>query len=166
MWGHIWYSVCGSPAVCRWREPVVSRFMGRNWLPTVPGIQDPNRTCFGYGCHIPRYSRGVVDAMCEEPRSCVNVGLLRLIRAHFFDTSVVTPQGYKSKQSPLRTLTSSRTISHCFLVFFLMPQKSGREKREIFWGIENVVSPSLSGHGGTRLDPFHGHTGASTEPHE
>jgi hypothetical protein len=29
-WGAIWHRVYGSPAICRWIEPIVSRFMGRN----------------------------------------------------------------------------------------------------------------------------------------
>jgi hypothetical protein len=29
-WGHIQYGVYGSPAVCYWREPIISRILGRN----------------------------------------------------------------------------------------------------------------------------------------
>jgi hypothetical protein len=40
----------------------------------------------------------------------------------------MTPQANKNKQLPLRTLTSSRTISHCYPIFFLMPEE--RERKE------------------------------------
>jgi hypothetical protein len=84
----------------------------------------------------------------------VNMGLLHLVRACCFASSVVTPWGYKSEQSPLHTPTSSRTISHCLLTSFLASEKRKREKeREGFGGLESIASPSLSNHGGTRLDP-------------
>jgi hypothetical protein len=41
-WGHIWYGVCGSPIICCWTEPVVSRIMGHNQRPAVPGILNPD----------------------------------------------------------------------------------------------------------------------------
>jgi hypothetical protein len=34
-----WYGVYGSPAICRWMEPIVSRILGCNWQPTVPGVE-------------------------------------------------------------------------------------------------------------------------------
>jgi hypothetical protein len=37
-----WYGVNGSPAVCRWREPVISRILGRNRWPTVPQVLYPD----------------------------------------------------------------------------------------------------------------------------
>jgi hypothetical protein len=46
-------------------------------------------------------------------------------------------------------------------------RERGREiQREDFWGLASVASPSLSSHGGTRLDPFLGHVDAPVEPHE
>jgi hypothetical protein len=39
--GHIQYGVHSSPTICRCREPVVSRLLGHNWWPTVPGVLDP-----------------------------------------------------------------------------------------------------------------------------
>jgi hypothetical protein len=42
-WGHIRYGLYGFPAVCCWREPVVSRILGRNRRPAVPGVLDPNK---------------------------------------------------------------------------------------------------------------------------
>jgi hypothetical protein len=41
-WGFIRYEVYGYPAVCRWREPGVSRILGNNRQPTVPGVLDPD----------------------------------------------------------------------------------------------------------------------------
>jgi hypothetical protein len=38
--GHVWYRVYGSLAICRCREPIVSRFLGHNRRPAVPGVQD------------------------------------------------------------------------------------------------------------------------------
>jgi hypothetical protein len=46
--------------------------------------------------------------------------LLRLVRAHCFTSSVVTPWGYKSERFPLRISTSSHTISRCLLASFLV----------------------------------------------
>jgi hypothetical protein len=40
-WGRIRYEVCGSSAIYRWRESIVSIFMGRNRRPTVPGYKTP-----------------------------------------------------------------------------------------------------------------------------
>jgi hypothetical protein len=82
--------------------------------------------------------------MCEEAGRRVNMGLLCFVRAHYFASSILTPQGYKSEQRPLHTLTPSRIISHCLLVFFLVPEERERErererkkererKRERFW---------------------------------
>jgi hypothetical protein len=36
-WGHIWYGVYGSPSICYWREPVVSRILACNRRLAVPG---------------------------------------------------------------------------------------------------------------------------------
>jgi hypothetical protein len=111
-----------------------------------------------------------VGTMCEEAGRRVNVGLLRFVRAHYFASSVLTPQGYKSEQRPLHTLTPSHIISRCLLVFFLVPEerererKKEREKERDFGALESVASPSPSMHGRTRLDPFQGHTGAPAEP--
>jgi hypothetical protein len=44
--------------------------------------------------------------------------LLRLVRAHRLTSSVVTPWGYKSRQSPLHTPISSHTIRHSLLTSF------------------------------------------------
>jgi hypothetical protein len=81
-----------------------------------------------------------VGTMCEEAGRRVNVGLLRFVRAHYFASSVLTPQGYKSEQRPLHTLTPSHIISRCLLVFFLVPEERERERekerereRERFW---------------------------------
>jgi hypothetical protein len=38
---HIWYGVLGSRVVSHWRQLVVSRFLGHNQWPTMPGVQDP-----------------------------------------------------------------------------------------------------------------------------
>jgi hypothetical protein len=42
-----WYGVYGSPAICRWRELIISRILGRNWQPTVPGVHYPDRAARG-----------------------------------------------------------------------------------------------------------------------
>jgi hypothetical protein len=44
----VWFS-----AACCWREPIMSRILGHNWWPAVPGVQDPdrNKTCEG-GCKL------------------------------------------------------------------------------------------------------------------
>jgi hypothetical protein len=39
-----WYGVYGSPTICRWREPIVSRVLGHNRWPMVPGVYYPNAT--------------------------------------------------------------------------------------------------------------------------
>jgi hypothetical protein len=39
-----WYGLYGSPAVYRWREPVVFRTLARNRQATVPGVHYPDRT--------------------------------------------------------------------------------------------------------------------------
>jgi hypothetical protein len=56
--------------------------------------------------------------------------LLRLVRAHRFTTSLVTPQGYKSRWSPLSTPTLSHTICHSLLTSLPMLEKKEREKKE------------------------------------
>jgi hypothetical protein len=63
------------------------------------------------------------------------MGLLRpllcLVRACRCTSSAVTPQGYKSRQLPLRTLMSSRTIHHSLLTSFPEKErKKWRKKRE------------------------------------
>jgi hypothetical protein len=52
---------------------------------------------------------------------------------------------------------SSFTISHCFLSFFLAPEKREKQKDRFFWDLDGIVSPYLSSHGETRLDPFQGY---------
>jgi hypothetical protein len=52
-WGHIWYVVYGSPAVCCWREPIVSRILSRNRRPTVLRVLDPDKI-FGIGAEETR----------------------------------------------------------------------------------------------------------------
>jgi hypothetical protein len=42
-WTHIRYGVCCSPAVCHWRESIVSRCMCYNRRPMVPRVQDPDK---------------------------------------------------------------------------------------------------------------------------
>jgi hypothetical protein len=37
------YRLYGSLAVLPLEEPFISRLLGRNWRPTVPGVQDPNK---------------------------------------------------------------------------------------------------------------------------
>jgi hypothetical protein len=36
--GLIWYGVYDSPAICRYKEPIISRILGRNQWPTVPEV--------------------------------------------------------------------------------------------------------------------------------
>jgi hypothetical protein len=43
-WGHIRYGLYGSPAVCCWRKPIISKILGHNRRPTVPRVLDPD-TC-------------------------------------------------------------------------------------------------------------------------
>jgi hypothetical protein len=71
----------------------------------------------------------VAGAMCEESGWRVNMGLLCLVRACSFMSSVVTPWGYKSRRSPLRTPTSSRTIHHSILTSFPTPKEREWEKK-------------------------------------
>jgi hypothetical protein len=109
--------------------------------------------------------------MCKKSRRRVNLGLLRLVRVHHFTSSVVTPWGYKRIWFPLNTQTSSCIIHRSLLTSFPRPKKKEREKRGKrkkgdSWDLENVVSPSLSSHGGTRLDPFWGHIGSPARPRE
>jgi hypothetical protein len=40
--------VYGSPAVCRWREPIVYRILGHNRWPTVPRVFYPDRYVLTY----------------------------------------------------------------------------------------------------------------------
>jgi hypothetical protein len=54
--------------------------------------------------------------------------LLHLVRARHFTSSVVTPQGYKSRRLPLRTPISSRTIHCSLLTSFPAPEKKERKK--------------------------------------
>jgi hypothetical protein len=44
--------------------------------------------------------------------------------------------------------------------------KKTKRRKGDFLGVESVASPSLSSHGGTRLDPFQGYIGEPTEPPE
>jgi hypothetical protein len=41
-WSHIQYGVYGSPAICCWRELVISKFLGHNWWLMVPEVLDPD----------------------------------------------------------------------------------------------------------------------------
>jgi hypothetical protein len=110
-------------------------------------------------------SNDVVEGMmCEELGKHVNTSLLCLVRAHYF-ASVVTPRGYKSKRSPLHTLTSSRT-NNCCLAPPSLCMKREREREGDFLGLESIASPSLSRLGRTQLDHFQGHAGSPVEPHE
>jgi hypothetical protein len=43
-WSLIRYGVYGSPAVCCWREPIISRVLDHNRRPVVPEIFYPNTT--------------------------------------------------------------------------------------------------------------------------
>jgi hypothetical protein len=46
----VWlYVVYGFPAVCHWREPVISRILDRNRWPVVRGVLDPDNTY--YSCY-------------------------------------------------------------------------------------------------------------------
>jgi hypothetical protein len=96
----------------------------------------------------------VVGTMCVESGRPVNMGLLHLVRARCFASSVVTPQGNKSQKLPLRTPTSSHTISRCLLASLIVPEKRERENERVgFRGLEGIASPSLSNHGQKRLTP-------------
>jgi hypothetical protein len=57
------------------------------------------------------------------------MGLLCLVRARHFTSSIVTPWGYKSRRSPLRTPTSSHIICRSLLTSFPARAKKEREKR-------------------------------------
>jgi hypothetical protein len=65
--------------------------------------------------------------------------------------------------TPLHHLTQSAVASS-------PPSLCLNREREreigIFWDLLSVASPALSSHGGTRLDPFQGHTGPSIKPRE
>jgi hypothetical protein len=65
--------------------------------------------------------------------------------------------------TPLHPLTQSAVASS-------PPSLCLNREREreigIFWDLLSVASPALSSHGGTRLDPFQGHTGPSIKPRE
>jgi hypothetical protein len=128
-------------------------------------------THFGYSCRIPCYCDGHdVRGVRETYKHGFTTLLLCLERAHCFASSVVTPRGYKNEWSPSCTPMSSGTSNCCLLASFLAPEKReremGREKAGDFWGLESVASPSISSHGGTRLDLFHSHAGTLVEPHE
>jgi hypothetical protein len=61
-------------------------------------------------------------------------------------------------------------LSHNLL--FPVPKKKEREKKKRekkmgdYWDLESVASPSHCSHGGIRLDPFQGHVGSPSKPHE
>jgi hypothetical protein len=40
----MWYGVYDSPTICHRRESIVSRILGHNRRPMVPGVLDPNST--------------------------------------------------------------------------------------------------------------------------
>jgi hypothetical protein len=42
-WGHIQYTVYGSPAICYWKELVTSRILGHNQRPVVARVEDVDR---------------------------------------------------------------------------------------------------------------------------
>jgi hypothetical protein len=52
--------VYGSPAIYCWRKPIVSRILGRNRWPTVPGVLDRDNTTIGQA--TPK-----IDGANEEP---------------------------------------------------------------------------------------------------
>jgi hypothetical protein len=58
------------------------------------------------------------------------MGLLRLVRAYRFSSSVVTLWGYKSRRSPLHTPASSHIIHHSHLTSFPTPKKKDRKRKE------------------------------------
>jgi hypothetical protein len=39
-WGRIQYRLHDSPAACHWWKSVIFKFMGHNWWPAVPKVQD------------------------------------------------------------------------------------------------------------------------------
>jgi hypothetical protein len=112
----------------------------------------------------------IADTVCEELGRHVNMGLLCLVRAHCFTSSVVTPRGYKSRWTPLHTLhllTQSIVLSSPpSLCLKRRERKKEGKKREIFWDLESAASPFLSSHGRTRLDPLQGHAWSHAKPCE
>jgi hypothetical protein len=76
----------------------------------------------------------------------------------------------------LCTPTSSHTIRRSLLTSFLAPTKKERERRNVekvkrrreryYWVLRSVASPSLSSHGGTRLDSCHGQARSPAKPRE
>jgi hypothetical protein len=115
----------------------------------------------------------VVGVMCEEAGRHVNMGLLHLllclVSTHCFTSSVVTPQGHKSRRSPLRMPTSSYIVRYSLLTSFPMPEKKVRERRKRkgdYWDLQSVASPSLSSYGETRFDPLQGNAGSPIKPCE
>jgi hypothetical protein len=113
-------------------------------------------------------SRVVVGTSCEELRRRVNMGLLRLVRAHHFASSVVTQWGYKAGGRPCTHLCplAQTLVASSPLSLRLKIQKDRYRNRVKFWGLESATSPSLSNHGGAGLDPFRNHTGAPAGPHK
>jgi hypothetical protein len=110
--------------------------------------------------------------MREESGRRVNMGLLCLVMVSCFASLIVTPRGYKSKWSPfapLHPLTQSIIASSPPSLRVKRKRERERERegeRGDFWDLESVAAPSLSSHGGRRLDPFHDHARSSTKPHE
>jgi hypothetical protein len=43
------YGVYGSPVVCHWREPIISRVLGHNRWPAVPGVYYCDNSIGGVG---------------------------------------------------------------------------------------------------------------------
>jgi hypothetical protein len=80
----------------------------------------------------------VVGKMCEEFGRHIHMGLLHLllclVRAHHFAYSIVTLWGYKSKQPPLCTFTSSHTNTFCLLASLLAPEKERDREKGRFLG--------------------------------
>jgi hypothetical protein len=71
--------------------------------------------------------------MCEKLERHVKIGLwcpiLRFIRVCCFTSSAMTLRGYENRWSPLCTLMSFRTISHCLPVLFFTPEEKEKEKK-------------------------------------
>jgi hypothetical protein len=107
----------------------------------------------GYGCRILCYRswhnvRGVGRH--------VNMGLLRLVRAHRFTSSLLTPQDYKSMRSHLCTAISSRSISRSLLTSFLASEKKERKN--------GITGTFFSNHHKTRLESFQGYALSPAKP--
>jgi hypothetical protein len=45
-------------------------------------------------------------------------------------------------------------------------EREMRKEKVNYRGTQSVVSPSFSGHGGTRLDPFQGYVGSPAKPYK